>query len=715
MAKKATKISRKAPPQAPPSAAPSGGGKIKKTASVPDIELESAKDVIAKVRKSAKEITTSSTAEYFSKNLQQVGFSSPTKAVLTTLKEALDNSLDACEDADILPDITLVVRKTGAGTLKNTDQIMIRVQDNGPGIEPEDVPKVFGEYLASSKFGRGRCSRGQQGIGISAATTWAMQTTATGAKVISKRKAARKAFSCVVDMDLKNNKGTLRDKTTVDWKPEHGTSVEFNLDGRIQLNGESGLLNYIRSTVLLNPHMTLHYDITDVPKTTIKRVTTDVPKVPEAIEPHPHTMKLGEFITHARLFGKVKCSTWLKKGFSRVTDRTLQDLVSEQKLPVAVLSKSTDTMPDADFKALYAALQNLKLMAPSTSSVMSVGEDGLALSIRRLGDIDFFAVLTRKPTIADFKPIQVEVAIARLKQAGSEANEESVQVLRFANRVPLQFDKSACAIVKAINSVTWRSYGLRQPRNSLPLGPYIFAISVVSPFIKFKNASKETIDASDELVEELRRALMQTGQRLSRYLKREHKAGELEQRVQHIEQFGPILVDTLARILNAGDDRKKRAEEGLAKILEKDTKGIQKDLDQAEGRLASYLEEKKGRLSTFFADIEDEVTQKKASKAAAAAIDVEGDDDAEQGDGDEEDNSAKKSSKKSKKKSKSKPKGKTVASGKKAKKSVDEAEDAAESDESPEATPPTGAGAKSGKKAKKKTKSKAKKAPKKTP
>src|SRR5580698_7731898 len=142
-----------------------------------------------------QKITSSSTAEYFSKNLQQVGFSSPTKAVLTTLKEAVDNSLDACEEAGIIPEITVEIEKKGAGTMKNTDLVRIFVEDNGPGLDPDEISKVFGEYLASSKFGRGRCSRGQQGIGISAATTWAMQTTASGARVVTKKANARKAFS----------------------------------------------------------------------------------------------------------------------------------------------------------------------------------------------------------------------------------------------------------------------------------------------------------------------------------------------------------------------------------------------------------------------------------------------------------------------------------------------------------------------------------------
>lgn len=190
-------------------------------------------------------ITKSSTAEYFAKNLQQVGFSSPLKAVLTTLKEAVDNSLDACEASGILPHLVIEVAKVGSGSTKNTDLIKVVVEDNGPGIEPSDIAKVFEKYLASSKFGRGQCSRGQQGIGISAATTWAQMTNARGVVVLSKTKSMRKAISGQVDVDIKSNTGVFKNKESVDWEVPHGTRVEFSIDGRIQMNGDGGLVTYI--------------------------------------------------------------------------------------------------------------------------------------------------------------------------------------------------------------------------------------------------------------------------------------------------------------------------------------------------------------------------------------------------------------------------------------------------------------------------------------
>lgn len=528
------------------------------------------------------QITTSSTAEYFAKNLQQVGFSSPTKAVLTTLKEAVDNSLDACEAEGIQPELKIEIKKIGAGSQKNTDLIQIIVEDNGPGIDSEMLAMVYGEYLASSKFGRGQCSRGQQGIGISAATTWAQLTNALGVSVISKTKKMKKAVSAIIDVDIKKNKGVLRNKEAIDWKKEHGVRVEFKLDGRIQLNGEGGLLTYLEGTTLVNPHLSIQYKLLDADWVKVERVAEEVPSIPPATNPHPHTMKLGEFITHAHLYGKMTTSKWLKTGFSRVSDQTLKEFI-KNGLPKKLLDTAINQLSDGDFKSIYQSVQNTELMSPSTRSVLSIGEESLAKSIGRLGHVDFFSVVTRKPRICDFKPVVVEVALARFLDRGRE--DEPVQVLRFANRVPLQFDKSACAITKAIESVNWKSYGLNQPKDSVPLGPYVFAVSVVSPFIKFKNASKETIDASDELVEELRRCMMQAGQKLSRYIRREAHAEELERKIRHIEQFGPMLVEGLVRITKSNATRKKKAEEGLRQILGRDAQEAEERLEVSDAQL----------------------------------------------------------------------------------------------------------------------------------
>ncbi len=537
-----------------------------------------------------QQITSSSTAEYFAKNLQQVGFSSPTKAVLTTLKESVDNALDACEDHQILPELHVEILKLGPGGGRNTDLISIRVSDNGPGLKPEDLPRVFGEYLASSKFGRGRCSRGQQGIGISAATTWAQLTNACGVKVKSKTSAMKKAVSMQIDVNIKKNQGIVKNKETFDWDRKHGTEIEFQIDGRLQSKGDGGLFTYLEATILVNPHLTLHYFIhgMDDWKRT-ERVTDVVPVVPPSSLPHPHTMKLGEFITHAMAFGKTSLKNFLSKGFSRVTPGSIE-LMMKNGLKKTYINKSIISIGEAELKKVFAAIQNTELPSPSTKTVLTVGEEALSKSILRLGEIDFFSVLTRKPKVCDFKPVVVEVAIARFKDRPGDAD-DSIQLLRFANRVPLQFDKGGCAITKAAESVNWRSYGLNQSKKSLPTGPYVMAISLTSPFIKFKNASKETVDSSDELVEEIRRALMQAGQKLAKHLKREQKAGELERKLKYIEKYGPILVTGLVKILKAPERRKDKALKGLSQILGRDTELAVEELEVADQKLEALESE----------------------------------------------------------------------------------------------------------------------------
>ena len=556
----------------------------------------------------ASKITSSSTAEYFSKNLQQVGFSSGTKAVLTTLKESVDNSLDACEDAGILPDIEVIIEKMGAGTQKNMDLIRVLVSDNGPGIDPDDLPRVYGEYLASSKFGRGRCSRGQQGIGISAATTWAQLTAAKGVKVITKTAKMRSAFAASIEVDIKKNQGNLRDKETITWNRPHGTQVEFFFDGRIQLAGEGGLLTYLTGTSLVNPHMKMKYKINQEDPVILERVSNELIDIPEAVAPHPHTMKLGEFLGHASLFGKSTVDNFLKKGFSRVVDQTLTDM-TKQGVKKAWFSQSLSSIGETEMKAVYSGLQNIELMAPSTRSVLSIGEEALSKSIRRLGEIDFFSVVSRKARICDAKPVVVEVAIARLQKSIGEGD-DPVTVLRFANRVPLQFDKASCVTVKALESVNWRAYGLAQPKNSIPLGPYVIAISVVSPFIKFKNASKETIDASEELLEEIRLALIQAGQRLSRHINKEKRAVDLEQKIRHIEQFGPILIEGIGRITKAPQTRLEKARLGLMKLLGRDAEKAQDELQSAVDKHAA--QEARNKKKAAAEDAEDDAKEDNA-------------------------------------------------------------------------------------------------------
>jgi DNA topoisomerase-6 subunit B len=123
-----------------------------------------------------------SVSEFFTKNRHLLGFDSPRKALLTAVKEAVDNSLDACEEARILPDLRVRIARIGT----SEKQFTMTVEDNGPGIVKAQVPNVFGRLLYGSKFHRLRQSRGQQGIGISAAGMYGLLTTGNPVRVRTK-------------------------------------------------------------------------------------------------------------------------------------------------------------------------------------------------------------------------------------------------------------------------------------------------------------------------------------------------------------------------------------------------------------------------------------------------------------------------------------------------------------------------------------------------
>src|SRR5580692_8226858 len=140
-----------------------------------------------------------SVSEFFAKNRHLLGFDNPRKALLTTVKEAVDNSLDACEEAGILPEIWVHIQASG------TNRFKIGVQDNGPGILKKQIPLIFGKLLYGSKFHRLRMSRGQQGIGISAAGMYGVLTTGKPVKIISKVSKRKPTHYYEIQIDTKKN------------------------------------------------------------------------------------------------------------------------------------------------------------------------------------------------------------------------------------------------------------------------------------------------------------------------------------------------------------------------------------------------------------------------------------------------------------------------------------------------------------------------------
>ena len=532
-----------------------------------------------------------SVSEFFTKNRHLLGFDSPRKALLTAVKEAVDNSLDACEEARILPDLRLAI--TPIPNHENTYTLM--VEDNGPGIVKAQVPNIFGKLLYGSKFHRLRQSRGQQGIGISAAGMYGQLTTGNPVRIKSKtgKRAIPHAFT--VRIDTARNKPIAEDKA-IEWDREHGTAVEIDMEGEYR-RGVRSVDEFLKLVAVANPHVSIWYKDPEGNETFYERATNQLPVETDEIKPHPHGVELGILLKMLQETPERWVSSFLQKEFSRVGPKVAKGICDTAKISFKAHPKR---IAKDDVGRLKKAIDVTKIMAPPTSCIAPIGETQILKGLKKEVDADFYIAATRAPTVYRGHPFLVEVGLAygrpgdtleltesgkivesedKKKRRSKGADEglmgfadEPARVIRYANRVPLLFQQSACAISKAVIANNWRGYGMSQPRGALPVGPLVIFVHIASVWVPFTSESKEAIASYDEILKELRLGLQECGRKLGTHIRKGKKlAGEFKKR-NYIETYIPHIGQALREILELNDKQTETTVSKLTEVLEKSRK-----------------------------------------------------------------------------------------------------------------------------------------------
>ena len=500
-----------------------------------------------------------SISEFFTKNRHLLGFDNPQKALLTAVKEAVDNSLDACEEAGILPELTIEIAEIAENRFR------VAIEDNGPGIVRLQIPKIFGKLLYGSKFHRLKQQRGQQGIGISAAGMYGQITTGRPVRILSRIGAKKPAHLFEIAIDTQKNAPVVLKDEETEWDRPHGTRVEIEMEA-IYKKGRRSVDDYVEQTVLANPHATVRYVTPKEEPRVFERVAAELPRESLEIKPHPYGVELGILIqmlkdTHAR-----NLRTALRTDFSRVSDG-----VAEEICRVAGLSPDArpHRLTSGQVELLFHAIPKVKIMAPPTACLSPIGEDLLARGLETRVKPEFATAVTRPPSVYRGNPFQVEVGLA---YGGGLPGEEPIELYRFANRVPLQYQQSACAIAKAALTVDWKSYGLQQARGALPIGPAVLFVHIASVWVPFTSESKEAVASYPEIVKEIRLALMEAGRRLGSFVRRRRRVADEEKKRSYIEKYIPHIGDALKQILGLTDARRNSTVEDLKAILERSRK-----------------------------------------------------------------------------------------------------------------------------------------------
>ncbi|MDA0254767.1 MAG: DNA topoisomerase VI subunit B [Planctomycetota bacterium] len=560
-----------------------------------------------------------SVSEFFAKNRHLLGFDSPRKALLTSVKEAVDNALDACEEAGILPEIWVRIEQVG----ETGARYRMSVQDNGPGIVSKQIPLIFGKLLYGSKFHRLRMSRGQQGIGISAAGMYGVLTTGKPVKIVSKTDAKKPAHYYELRIDTKTNQpqilngrgegvdipagkngAELMKKHAIEWVAEndvgepvqHGTRVTIEMEAKFQ-RGRGSVEEYLEQTAIANPHARIHFAGPDGNERLLERANDELPPEPKEIKPHPYGVELGRLVTMLQEHPRITLAQFLTQSFSRVSAGTARKLCEAAKLSTRA---TAGKLGRGEADAIYRAIQEIRIPPPATDCIVPIGEQRLLAGLRQVVPGEFFTAATRPPAVYRGNPFQIEAALAYgggpsakrisrealgelagesdarsmrqflittfagvgsdgadkilteakltprqspaklakkqldvLHEAMQHVNAEegqSMTVLRFANRVPLQFQHAACAVTQTILSTNWRSYGLSQSRGSLPSGPVTVMVHMASVWVPFTSESKEAIAHYPEIQKEIRLALQAVGRKLGMYLRRRLRVAQEGQR-----------------------------------------------------------------------------------------------------------------------------------------------------------------------------------------
>jgi DNA topoisomerase-6 subunit B len=499
-----------------------------------------------------------SVSEFFTKNRHLLGFDNPGKALLTTVKEAVDNSLDACEEAGILPSLRVEIHELAE------DRYQVVIEDNGPGIVKQQIPKIFGKLLYGSKFHRLKQSRGQQGIGISAACMYGQLTTGKAAVITSRTGPTRPASQFAIVLDTRKNTPEIVSEKELDWGVEHGTRVEIELQGSYKA-GRRSVDEYLEQVAIANPHAELIYlPPRGRPPLQLPRASDELPPEPTEIKPHPYGVELGMLMKLLRDSKNRTVSGALQQDFSRVTSKVAEEICQAATVRP---SASPRTLELAEIERLFKAIPKVKIMAPQTSCVVPIGEELVRRGLEREINADLYVSSTRPPSVYRGNPFRVEVGLAYGGALRNEVDLETdtdvlgvktedraqgpIQLLRFANRVPLQYQQSACAIFKAVVETNWKQYGLAQPRGGLPLGPMVLLVHFASAWVPFTSESKEAIAHYPDIMREIKLALREVGRKLATFLHHRERARLDARRKSIFEMYIGELCSSLHNLTGA--------------------------------------------------------------------------------------------------------------------------------------------------------------------
>lgn len=476
-------------------------------------------------------------SEFFRKNKQMLGFTGKIRSLTIVFHELITNSFDAAEEAGILPEINIDLKRV------DKEHYILTHSDNGPGIPEDYIMKVYCTMFAGSKF-RNIQSRGQQGLGCSGCVLLSQMTTGEPARVIScyEENGELKGVNMKFKMDVKKNKGMLMEKEYI--KPEHtGVCIQLHFKDVSYSLSEQGAFEYIRRTMIANPHAKITFRDPSGHKYIFKRAAEIVPVLPKEVLPHPKGVSADDILFMAKHTDKRRYKSMLTTSLSRMSNKRVGEI---EEMTGIDMNKRPKDMKWAEAEAIVDSFQKMKFMAPPSNGLIPIGSEQIEKGMKQILKPEFVATLTRKPvTYKGGVSFIVEAGIAYGGDAGRIVNEQrKSEIMRFANRVPLTFDQGSCAITEALKSIDWKRYGLKDLDNT----PLTLFVNLISTQVPYLSTGKQSISPEPEIVHEIRQSTMKLARKLQKHIRSKKAAKEKAMRSKVFEDLLPVIIEESAKL-----------------------------------------------------------------------------------------------------------------------------------------------------------------------
>jgi len=491
-------------------------------------------------------------SEFFEKNRHLLGYDSKIKALMIIVKEAVDNSLDACEEARILPEIHVKIEELEDGKCRITER------DNGPGIVKKHIPKIFGTLLYGSKFHRFRQSRGQQGLGISMAVLYSQLTSGQATEIVSSTGDGM-SHKYALKIDVKKNEPVIVSEESMNGEKWHGVQVTFVCEG-IYREHKQGVLEYIKETAICNPFATITYEA-PTGRHEFRRSVEKLPAEPKEIKPHLHGTEIGILARMLKDTTARSLSGFFVSEFSRVGGLTAKQICDKAGMDPKISPRKVD---DTQTVALIKAVKEVKLTRPPTDCLSPLGNNLIKEGLVKELNPEFVATISRSPTAYRGWPFLVEAGIAY--GGGIEAP----SVMRFANRVPLLYQQGDCAIMKSAQSVDWKRYKIESDK--LPTGPIVLFTHIASVWVPFTSESKEAVASYPIILKEVKLAMQEVARKLSIYLSGMRRAKWQAERKSIFERYAEETAIAISEL--TGEKREKILEAVKRVVKERMTEAV---------------------------------------------------------------------------------------------------------------------------------------------